>query len=358
MNILVLGGTGAMGVHLVDLLSQRGDAVWVTSRRERPSRKNVTYIRGDAHDIGFLQTLLAKRRWDAIVDFMVYQTGEFRHRMPQLLAATAQYVFLSSSRVYANSEPITENSPRLLDVLQDKSYLATDDYALSKARQEDLLHHTESRNWTIVRPYITYSESRLQLGVLEKENWLYRSLHGQTIVFSKDIADRMTTLTYGYDVARGIGALIGNDKALGEAFHITCDRPIRWSEVLDVYLDVLESKTGTTAKVKLLDKAPFEIPAVKYDRLYNRQFDNTKINGFIDTATFTDPHTGLRRCLEAFLELPRFRELGISATALFDRLTGERTPLSVFSDLKHKAAYTFSLHCPMLVYIARLLRIR
>ena len=361
MNILVLGGTGAMGVHLVELLSQRGDAVWVTSRRERPSRKNVTYVRGDAHDNDFLRTLLNSRRWDAIVDFMVYQTEEFRYRMPQLLAATAQYVFLSSSRVYADSAgPITEDSPRLLDVSADAAYLKTDEYALTKARQENALR-TESQgggNWTIVRPYITYSESRLQLGVLEKENWLYRSLHGQTIVFSKDIADRMTTLTYGYDVARGIGALIGNDKALGEAFHITCDRPIRWSEVLDVYLDVLESKTGTTAKVKLLDKAPFEIPAVKYDRLYNRQFDNTKINGFIDTATFTDPHTGLRRCLEAFLELPRFRELGISATALFDRLTGERTPLSVFSDLKHKAAYTFSLHCPMLVYIARLLRIR
>lgn len=140
MNILVLGGTGAMGVHLVELLSQRGDAVWVTSRRERPSRKNVTYVRGDAHDNDFLQTLLDSRRWDAIVDFMVYRTDEFRHRMPQLLAATAQYVFLSSSRVYADSaEPITENSPRLLDVSTDAAYLKTDEYALAKARQENAL---------------------------------------------------------------------------------------------------------------------------------------------------------------------------------------------------------------------------
>ena len=140
MNILVLGGTGAMGVHLVELLSQRGDAVWVTSRRERPSRKNVTYVRGDAHDNDFLQTLLVGRRWDAIVDFMVYRTGEFRHRMPQLLAATAQYVFLSSSRVYADSaEPITEDSPRLLDVSTDATYLKTDEYALAKARQENAL---------------------------------------------------------------------------------------------------------------------------------------------------------------------------------------------------------------------------
>ena len=145
MNILVLGGTGAMGVHLVELLSQRGDAVFVTSRRERPSRKNVTYVQGDAHNNDFLQTLLNSRRWDAIVDFMVYRTEEFRHRMPQLLAATAQYVFLSSSRVYADSAgPITEDSPRLLDVSADAAYLKTDEYALAKARQENALR-TESR---------------------------------------------------------------------------------------------------------------------------------------------------------------------------------------------------------------------
>ena len=348
MNILVLGGTGAMGVHLVEFLSQRGDAVFVTSRRERPSRKNVTYIRGDAHDNVFLQTLLDSRRWDAIVDFMVYRTGEFRHRMPQLLAATAQYVFLSSSRVYADSaEPITEDSPRLLDVSADAAYLKTDEYALTKARQENELRaDCGAGNWTIVRPYITYSEIRLQLGVLEKENWLYRALHGQTIVFSKDIADRMTTLTYGYDVARGIAALIGNDKALGEAFHITCNYPIRWSEVLDIYLDVLESKTGQRPKVKMLNKSPFISPQVVYDRYYNRVFDNTKINGFIDTATFTEPHTGLRQCLEAFLEKPQFGEIGIERTALFDRIAGERTPLSAFSGIKHKTAYLLYRNCP------------
>ena len=340
-----------MGVHLVDLLSQRGDAVWVTSRREHPARKNVTYIRGDAHDNVFLQTLLARRRWDAIVDFMVYTTEEFRARISFLLAATAQYVFLSSSRVYADSaEPITEDSPRLLDVSTDAAYCKTDEYALAKARQENALRAEirggGQKNWTIVRPYITYGEIRLQLGVLEKEDWLYRALQGRTIVFSKDIADRMTTLTYGCDVARGIAALIGNDKALGEAFHITCDLPIRWSEVLDVYLDVLESKTGRRPKVELLDKSPFIYPQVVYDRYYDRVFDNTKTNGFIDTTTFAEPHTGLRRCLEAFLEKPQFREISMEKTAKFDRIAGERTPLSAFSGIKHKTAYLLYRHCP------------
>ena len=60
---------------------------------------------------------------------------------------------------------------------KDEEYLKTDEYALSKARQEDILHRSGKNNWTVIRPYITYSEIRLQLGVLEKELWLYRFVH-------------------------------------------------------------------------------------------------------------------------------------------------------------------------------------
>ncbi len=36
-NILILGGTGAMGKHLVQLLAERGDKVTVTTRARRES---------------------------------------------------------------------------------------------------------------------------------------------------------------------------------------------------------------------------------------------------------------------------------------------------------------------------------
>ena len=75
---------------------------------------------------------------------------------------------------------------RLLDVSHDSIYLKTDEYALAKARQEDILRKSGKNNWTIIRPYITYSESRLQLGVLEKEAWLYRALKGFQEMFWKN----------------------------------------------------------------------------------------------------------------------------------------------------------------------------
>ena len=221
-SILLLGGTGAMGNHLVQILSDDGYEVYVTSRTPRESNLRTTYLLGNAHDDAFLDSLLVLREWDAIVDFMIYNSTEFAHRVNRLLTACKQYVFLSSSRVYADSkEPITENSPRLLDVCTDAEYLLTDEYALSKAREEDILLTSHHKNWTIIRPYITYGEFRLQLGVLEKDYWLYQALHNRTIVFSKDIASKVTTLTYGYDVARGIAAILGKEEALSEIFHIT-----------------------------------------------------------------------------------------------------------------------------------------
>lgn len=226
-NILILGGTGAMGVHLVNLLKRNGHCVTVTSRRRHKNSGNIMFVEGDAHDSSFLFPLLSKH-FDVVVDFMIYHTDEFAQRCCKLLNGCGHYIYLSSSRVYADSPtPLTEDSPRLLDVCTDKEFLATDEYALAKARQENLLQQSGMVNYTIIRPYITFSEIRLQLGVLEKEAWLYRAVHDRTIVFSHDIADRYTTLTYGLNVAEGIAALMGRREAYGEAFHITGNESYR-----------------------------------------------------------------------------------------------------------------------------------
>lgn len=344
-SVLLLGGTGAMGNHLVQILSNGDFDVYVTSRSDRKSAENVTYIKGNAHDEAFLNELLVKKTWDVIVDFMIYTTQEFQHRVERLLGACKQYVFLSSSRVYADSEePITERSPRLLDVCQDVDYLETDEYALSKAREEDVLLGSEHKNWTIIRPYITYSEIRLQLGVLEKDYWLYQALHDRTIVFSKDIASRTTTLTYGYDVARGIASILGKDDALGEIFHITVDEHHTWQEVFDMYLRVLEEELGRKPKVLMLDKNPRvklngHAWQVIYDRYYNRIFDNQKIDKYIDVKTFKPTLSGLEQCLRDFIRHPSYRIKGWGDFAMYDRITGEWTPWSEIPTWKSRIKY-------------------
>jgi nucleoside-diphosphate-sugar epimerase len=343
-NILVLGGTGAMGKHLVQLLVERGDKVSVTTRASRQSSGNIEYIQGNAKEDLFLEPLLS-RKWDAIVDFMVYTTPVFQLRVTKLLASTTQYIFLSSARVYADCpDPIQEDSPRLLDSSNDQEFLATDEYSLAKARQEDILRQSGYTNWTIIRPYITYSEQRLQLGILEKEEWLYRALKGRSIVFSEDIVNKLTTLTYGLNVAGAMAALIGEPRALGEAYHITQREASSWRKVLDIYLNVLEKYHGKRPRVILLDMNKFSRCKrakyqIRYDRMFDRKFDNTKLAEFVDTSIFQSLEQGLSLCLQEFLEKPEFLTIDWRSEAIKDRYSGEFTSIAELVHWKQKVKY-------------------
>lgn len=354
MKILLLGGTGAMGIHLADLLSKQGNEIFVTTRKKRMDMERITYLQGDAHDTEFLCKVLSSE-WDAIVDFMVYNTVEFANGVGLLLSSTYQYIFLSSARVFAETEGFTtEKSARLLDISTDVKYLKTDEYALTKARQEDILRRSGRTNWTIVRPYITFSEIRLQLGVYEKENWLYQALHGRPIVFSKDIARHYTTLTHGFDVARGIVGLIGNLKAAGEDFNIVTNEAYTWQKILELYLDVLEKHIGSRPNVKYTEAAinlQFERLQyqVKYCRLFDRCFDNTKLLSVVPNLQFSNTLQELQNSLNVFLENPCFIPLGWGMQGLMDRVTGERVLMSEIPSYKQCLKYMFAQYIPLRV---------
>ena len=357
MDILVLGGTGAMGKPVVEILAKRGDAVFVTTRKQRTGElQNITYLVGDAHNKEFLTEILHKRRYGAIIDFMVYTSAELKDRMDLILSNTDQYVFLSSSRVYADTgvDLITEKSQRLLDVCDDKVYLQTDEYALAKGREEDLLMESGKKNYTIIRPYITYNDERLQLGAFEKEVCLQRALKGKKIIFSIDMAEKYTTLTYGNDVAKAICNLLGNGNTLGEIFNVVSSKAIRWEDVLRLYLDAIEEVTGKRPEAVVVDNCDFIIDKnnyyqAHYDRLVNRQFDNYKIKEFMSAdENFTDADDGLRNCLVNFLSSSRiFSRIDWTREALMDRLSGDRSEIVKIPGLKNKLKYIVIRDLPM-----------
>lgn len=344
MKILIFGGTGAIGVPLVYLLKKEGHELYVTSRRKRISEKNLNYIQGNAKDDSFFNSII-NDEYDAVIDFMVYGSAELKKRLDRLLEHTKQYIFFSSSRVYAESKiPITEKSARLLDCCTDTEYIQTDEYALAKAKEENLLLEHKNKNWTIIRPYITYNNYRLQLGVYEKENWLYRVLKDRTLVLPWDIANKKTSLTYGPDVAAAILNLIGNEKAFGEIFHVVNSEPITWADILKIYSDVIEERTGKRIKVKIIDNSlglqmMWNSWQIKYDRLYNRIFDNSKIESVCGKYSYKDIRTGLEECLNHFLDKPVWLNMNWRYEAWSDKITKEHTALKEISQLRSKAGY-------------------
>lgn len=344
MKILVLGGTGAIGKHIVELL-RPNNSVYVTSRSKNKEADGVTYILGNALDFDFLQIIFSKNSFDVIIDFMSYSTEEFLQRVDLFLNATDQYLFLSSSRVYAESNiAITENTKILLDSCENEEYLKTDEYALRKARQENILRNSGYSNWTIIRPYITYSDIRFQLGVNEKEQWLFRALRGKPVVLSKDIASKYTTLTFGGDVALVMTKLIGNKKAFGEIFQITSAQSITWDDILKIYLRVIEDKTGKKVKICVTPNAivPNESEyQYQYDRLYNRIFDCSKVQSVIDSRVeFISIEKGLVQCLEKFIDNNLlFHNISWRSEAMLDRVAKCKTKLSEIPKPKDRITY-------------------
>ncbi len=356
MRILLLGGTGAMGVHLASILCKNDHEVFITTRFERKSdNPNLYYITGNAHDLSFLSGIIEKSslKFNAVVDFMHYSTKEFSERYQYLLNHTEHYLFLSSARVYAESKiPLTEQSPRLLDVCKDIEYLSTDDYALAKARQEDFLTNSGYSNYTIIRLFITFSEQRLQLGVFEKEDWLSRVFKGKPIVFSKDIAEHLTTLTYGFDVSKAISGLVGNKKAKGEIFHIATNKSIKWIEIAQLYQRVLEKHFKREIKLVYADKCFFKDSftskwAVKYSRYFDYKFDNSKICSVVPGIIFEDTIEGLERCLKEFLRNPKFRTIHPYIQARMDRESCTLLPLSTWHSTKDRLRYLFYRFAPI-----------
>lgn len=244
MKVLIFGGTGAMGEPLAVRLAARGEEVCVTSRQDRLSQDGVRYIQGDAHDMDFVRETL-KDGYDVLIDFMNYTLEELRERAEPILSAVGQYIFLSSCRVYMPStEPITEQTPRLLDRCGDREYLATNEYGLAKAREENIFYAAGKRNWTIVRPALTYNSHRLQLGCYEKEHWLYRALQGRPVVFFEDLMATKSPMTFGGDVAKGIAMLAGNPAALGETVQIVTPETMTWKEIMELYFDEIRNAGG------------------------------------------------------------------------------------------------------------------
>lgn len=323
-KVLLLGGTGAMGVYLAPELVNLGYSVYITSRSKyKDVGKSIHYIQGNAKDIGFLYELLGEG-FDAVIDFMVYHTDEFSQRIHSLLANTGHYIFLSSYRVYGNTfgEPITEDSPLLIDTVEDEKYLGTDEYALTKARQERILEREDQKNWTIVRPAITYSKNRFQLGTMEAEEFLFRALKGKTIIFPKEMIDRVTTMSWAGDVARMIARLVFNRKAYGESYTAATAESHSWRDVIGFYQSAMRFKVKFVSLDTYIGVygRPYQ---VKYDRMFDRRIDNSKIlrDTGLRQSDFLPLAEGLKIELVNFSKNPCFKTISASKEKKVDALT-------------------------------------
>lgn len=284
-KVLVLGSSGAMGQYLVPCLTDLGYQVTGVSLDDQiPCNDQVTCIKGNAFDRDFIEGLL-KEKFDGIVNFMIYERGEFEKWYRLFLDNTQHYIFLSSCRVYADEEiPVRETSPRLLDVSTDQALLESNDYCIYKALAEDLLWSTDYHNFTIIRPATTFSKMRFQLATLEATNTVGRAMKGKKVVLPIQAKDKPATLCWGGDVAKMIAALLFKPETMREVYNVCSSESHTWGEIADYYKELCGLEAAWVDKedyLKIKSNPPVVEDSVRwqleYARLFRRITDNSKM---------------------------------------------------------------------------------
>ncbi len=284
-KVLVLGATGAIGFYLVPALAKMGYAVDAVSLDDPPyDVPNVTYYKFNAKDDAELFRFIGSKKYDAILDLLLYLTAELETRYMKLLDSTDHYLFFSSYRVYANEKiPIKETALRLLDVSTDKVFLAGEEtkYALYKAREENLLRASGRNNYTILRPTMVFSRYRYQLVGLEAPTFLYLAQEGYKVPLPENAMSLNAAMICSEDAAKLISRLVLNDKAYGEAFTVGSSELHTWSDVAEYYAEAIGLEYFTVdrksfdAFVESIDEG--WLYDHKYDRYFDRRIDNSKI---------------------------------------------------------------------------------
>ena len=282
-KVLLIAGGGTLGTYVAKELLRLGHSVDIICLEENiSSDPKLRFYQGYATKER-LTELFQKVHYDGIVNFIHYKNAEdYKAIHPFLAANTDRLIFLSSYRVYADEQhPITEDAPRLYDVVKDEVFLTTETYAVPKSQCEDYLRTERSDDaFTIVRPVISFSQHRLDLLLYSKKRVLEAAEEGRTLL----LPSLVRNYGAGIDWAGNSGKLIANllfcPEAVRETFTIYSGHGMTWGDVADAYTDV------TGVKIRWCDEDEYLATMPKlakepwmwiYDRRFDRRIDAAKV---------------------------------------------------------------------------------
>lgn len=161
-KLLILGGTGFIGPHMVQYALERGHQITILTRgRSQAKVAGVEHLIGDRE--GDL-SVLSKRKWDAVLDNNARDYRWVARSVKALKDSTDHYLFVSSISAYRTNTMSYATAGTVLSkpaVDEDSERFApppnwkdgeTAPYGLSKAIAENLTHAAFPGRTTVVRP--------------------------------------------------------------------------------------------------------------------------------------------------------------------------------------------------------------
>lgn len=319
MRVLYIGGTGEISFECIHESVRLGHEVSVFNRGQRNQGlpDACRLIRGDVDDDASYR-LLAAERFDVICQFRLFTPAAITRDIELFGQACGQYVFISSASAYrkpVRDLPITEQTPL------DNPHWA---YSRAKAEMETLLERQDRLTYTIVRPSHTYrTRHPTPLG-----GEVSRLLRRKPVVVHGD-GESLWTVTHARDFARPFARLLGNTRALGEAFHITSDRQWSWNEIFQAIaasLGVSDPRWVHVASDTLVRYEPAWEGPLLGDKAPSVAFDNSKVRSVAgDFDCPIGPWEGMRMVADTFP--PNVNEYDAALDRLYDRIVAEQDAL-------------------------------
>ena len=252
MKVLVIGGTGFIGSHVVRQLIEMRHEVTVFSRgqtiAELPS--GVKWIKGDRLNLSEYRLEFKNLAPEVVLDTIPYTAKDAQSIVNTFKGIAKRIVAISSQDVYRARDilwqretgiidptPLTEDSP-LRSQLYPYRGLSDDPFAYSydKIPVEQVYMETKDLLATILRLPMVY-------GVGDAWHRFYSYIkrmsdRRQAIVLERTIADWQGCYSYVENVAHAIALAVDNNKAAGRIYNV-CESPTSEADWLKAIAKVI-----------------------------------------------------------------------------------------------------------------------
>ena len=311
---MMIGGTGTISSAITRQLAAAGHDLWLLNRGTRKDEvpENVKQVIVDINDEQRVKELLGDNHFDAVCEFIGFVTSQVERDIRLFAGRTHQYVYISSASAY--------NKPARNHIITEGTTLANPhwQYSRDKIACEELLmkaYREDGFPVTIVRPSHTYCERGVPLSIHgPKGSWpvLKRMMEGKPVLIHGD-GSSLWTLTWNEDFARGFIGLLGNPRAIGEAFQIMSDETLSWTQVYSCVAQALNVELHpyyvSSAFLAAVCPKEYDLEGnLLGDKALTVAFDCTKLKlavpGFCATTRFDE---GVRHCIAYLLAHPELQ---------------------------------------------------
>ncbi|MDX6528874.1 MAG: hypothetical protein QOH41_1164 [Blastocatellia bacterium] len=301
MKVLFIGGTGRISLAVSRQAIAKGIELYLLNRGSRNAElTGCQFLTADIEQPEDVRAALRGLEFDVVVDWIAYTPDEIERDIALFRGRARQYIHISSASVYQKPPAhylVTESTPR------DNPY---SDYSQNKIACEERLlraYRDEAFPVTIVRPSHTYDRHfPFALGGSAGYTVADRMKKAEPVIVHGD-GSSLWVVTHAEDFGRGLLGLMGNQQALGEAFHITSDEVLTWDQIYQTIGEALgvEPNIVHIASDFIAEVDPSFAGGLLGDKTWSVVFDNRKIKEFVPGFEAVIPfREGIRRTVEWF----------------------------------------------------------